>query len=52
MLNGAVDALPLWGLFVVTLFLILLSVEVGYRLGDYRRRRSGQGRMGHALPGA
>ncbi len=39
---GPLDALPLWGLFVAILFLVLLSVEVGYRLGKYRRSRSDQ----------
>jgi hypothetical protein len=34
------DALPLWGLFLAILLLVLLSVEGGYRLGKYRRRRS------------
>jgi len=38
--SGPLDTLPLWGLFLVILCLILLSVEGGYRLGQYRRRRS------------
>ena len=37
---GAFDTLPLWGFFVAVLLLVLLSVEGGYRLGQYRRRRS------------
>jgi hypothetical protein len=32
-----IDALPLWGLFIVILLVALLSVDVGYRLGKYRR---------------
>jgi hypothetical protein len=40
--NGPLDALPLWGLFVVILLVVLLSVECGYRLGKYRRSRSEQ----------
>jgi hypothetical protein len=40
--NGPLDALPLWGLFIVILIVVLLSVESGYRLGKYRRRRSEQ----------
>lgn len=36
------DSLPLWGVFVVTLFLVLLAVELGYRAGTYRRKRSEQ----------
>jgi len=27
------DTLPLWGVFAATLLLVLLSVELGYRLG-------------------
>jgi hypothetical protein len=34
------DFLPLWGVFVATLLLVLLSVEAGYRFGRYRRGRS------------
>lgn len=40
--DAAIDVLPLWGLFVAVLLLVLLSVEGGYRLGRYRRSRSGQ----------
>ena len=40
--DGPLDALPLWGLFLVILLLVLLSVEGGYRLGKYRRSRSEQ----------
>src|SRR5262249_1356059 len=36
------DALPLWGLFVLILVVVLLSVECGYRLGKYRRSRQEQ----------
>jgi len=35
--NGLLDALPLWGLFIIILLVALLSVEYGYRLGRYRR---------------
>ena len=38
--NEPLDALPLWAFFIAILLLILLSVEVGYRLGKYRRSRS------------
>jgi hypothetical protein len=34
------DYLPLWGLFFATVLVILLSVEGGFRLGRYRRRRN------------
>ena len=37
--NGPLDALPLWGVFIVILLIVVLSVEFGYRLGKYRRRR-------------
>src|SRR5262249_22976643 len=51
------DALPLWGLFVLILVVVLLSVECGYRLGKYRRGRREQekeapvGTMGGATLG-
>src|SRR6266705_700159 len=38
--SGLMDALPLWGLFGATVVVVLLSIEGGYRLGRYRRRRS------------
>src|SRR5215475_1928866 len=37
--NGPIDALPIWGLFISILLVVLFSVEFGYRLGKYRRRR-------------
>src|SRR5215470_1415440 len=37
--SGPIDVLPLWALFIVILLVVLLSVEFGYRLGTYRRRR-------------
>jgi hypothetical protein len=40
--HGPLDVLPLWGLFLAILLLVLLAVEGGYRLGNYRRRRSEQ----------
>jgi hypothetical protein len=36
------DYLPLWGLFVATVAVVALSVEGGFQLGKYRRRRSDQ----------
>jgi hypothetical protein len=38
--GGPLDFLPLWGVFLVTVALILLAIEGGFRLGTYRRRRS------------
>lgn len=38
--GGVIDRLPLWGIFLVTVAVILLSIEGGFRLGAYRRRRS------------
>src|SRR5262249_10044480 len=35
--DGPLDVLPLWGVFIVILLVVLLSVEFGYRLGKYRR---------------
>jgi hypothetical protein len=40
--NGPLDALPLWGVFLLILVVVLLSVECGYRLGKYRRDRHEQ----------
>src|SRR5579862_5169150 len=41
MLNsGPLDFLPLWALFAATVVIVLLSIEGGYWLGKYRRRRS------------
>src|SRR5262252_1083210 len=40
--TGPLDVLPLWALFIVLLFIVLLSVEFGYRLGKYRRSRHEQ----------
>ena len=34
------DYLPLWGLFPLTVAVVLLSLEAGYRLGRYRLRHS------------
>ena len=36
----ALDALPMWGLFLVVVVLVLLSIEGGHRVGRYRRSRS------------
>ncbi len=36
------DQLPLWGLFIATIAVVILAIEAGYRLGQYRRRRSDQ----------
>ncbi len=35
--QGPLDSLPLWLLFAVTVTLIFVAVEAGYRLGRYRR---------------
>ena len=37
---GRSISLPLWGVFLVTVAIILLAIEGGFRLGTYRRRRS------------
>lgn len=34
------DYFPLWLLFVLTALLVLVSIEAGYRIGEFRRRRS------------
>ena len=33
------DALPLWALYIITIAIVLLSAEAGWRLGNYRRQR-------------
>jgi hypothetical protein len=38
--SGLLDRLPLWALFGGTVVVVLLSIEGGYRLGQFRRRRS------------
>ena len=37
--KGLLVALPIWGIFMVTLLLVVLSVEGGYRWADYRQKR-------------
>ena len=37
--TGVIDALPLLGFYAITAAIVLLSSEVGWRLGDYKRRR-------------
>jgi len=39
---GSLDLLPIWGVFLATVAVVLLAVEGGFRLGQYRRRRSEQ----------
>src|SRR3954463_12190007 len=34
---GPLDFIPVWVLFLATLVLVLVSVEIGHRLGSYRR---------------
>jgi hypothetical protein len=46
LMSGLLDALPLWGLFVATVGVVLLSIEAGYLLGKYRRRRSEEEKEG------
>ena len=38
--NATLDILPLWAAFAVSLVIILLAAETGYRLGQIRHRRS------------
>jgi hypothetical protein len=40
--GGGTDFLPIWGVFLATAAVALLSIEGGYRLGIYRRGRSEQ----------
>jgi len=34
------DVIPLWGIILITVAVILLSIECGFRLGQFRRRGS------------
>ena len=38
--GGLLDPIPLVGLFPITVVVVFLSLEVGYRVARYRRRRS------------
>jgi hypothetical protein len=38
--EGALDVIPLWGLLPITISVVLLAVEIGYRLGRRRRQHS------------
>jgi hypothetical protein len=38
--SGTTDVLPIWGVFLITVAMVLLSIEGGYQLGTYRRQRS------------
>lgn len=38
--EGALDFLPIWGLFLASLAMVIGSVEVGYRIGRYRRQNA------------
>src|SRR5438045_2424754 len=39
---GLLDAVPIWGLFLATIGVVVLSVEAGIWLGRYRRRQTDQ----------
>ncbi len=38
--GGPIDVLPIWSVFLATVAVVLLAIEGGFRLGQYRRRRS------------
>jgi hypothetical protein len=40
--TGLLDPWPLWALLLATLTVTCFSVEIGYRVARYRRRRSGE----------
>jgi hypothetical protein len=46
LVSGPMDSVPLWGLFGATVAVVLLSIEAGYWLGRYRRRRSEEEKEG------
>ena len=37
--NGPLDLIPIWGVFLATMAVVLLTFEVGFRVGQYWRRR-------------
>src|SRR5271167_569395 len=39
-ISRLMGAFPLWGFFWITVVVVLLSIEGGYKLGRYRRRHS------------
>lgn len=34
------DTIPFWVLYILSVVIVLLSIELGWRLGDYRRRQN------------
>jgi hypothetical protein len=38
--DGLLDTLPLWAVFLVTVVVIVLSVEIGHRAAMYLKKRS------------
>lgn len=40
MIGETIDSLPLWGVLLLTLAVVLLAIETGYRIGHWRSRRS------------
>lgn len=37
--SSYIDALPLWALFLISVGIVLLSIELGWRIGNYRRQQ-------------
>ena len=37
--SSFLDLIPLWALFLITAALVLLSIELGWRMGNYRHQR-------------
>jgi hypothetical protein len=35
-----VDSIPLWSLYLITACLVLISIELGWQLGNYQKKRS------------
>ena len=42
MVIAFMDNMPIWTLFIITVFLALVFVEIGFKLGRFRRKRSDQ----------
>lgn len=54
MLREILDSVPLWGVMLATFVLIMVTVEIGFRAGQYRRKSPGaeDGSQVNSLTGA
>jgi hypothetical protein len=45
LVNGPLDAIPLWAMFPLTVAIVLAAIEMGHQLGQRRRARNPQGEL-------